>query len=97
MIITIKRKKKKKKSLGFKIFLGFLFALLAFVIVGSGYFIGLLNKMNNVKLDNKNLGIVEDEFKDYENSEKIINIALLGIDATDGEYWSFRLNNDSYN
>lgn len=80
-----KRKKKKKKSLGFKIFIGFLCVLLAIAVVGGGYVIGLLNKMDNIKLNKDNLGIVEDEFKEYENVNKIKNIALFGIDATDGE------------
>lgn len=80
-----KRKKKKKKSLGFKIFIGFLCVILAIAIVGGGYVIGLLNKMDNVKLNKDNLGIVEDEFKQYDNVNKIKNIALFGIDATDGE------------
>lgn len=80
-----KRKKKKKKSLGFKIFIGFLCVLLAIAIVGGGYVVGLLNKMDNVELNKDNLGIVEDEFKDYDNVNKIKNIALFGIDATDGE------------
>jgi polyisoprenyl-teichoic acid--peptidoglycan teichoic acid transferase len=80
-----KRKKKKKKSLGFKIFIGFLCVILAIAIVGGGYVIGLLNKMDNVKLNKDNLGIVEDEFKEYDNVNKIKNIALFGIDATDGE------------
>lgn len=80
-----KRKKKKKKSLGFKIFIGFLYVILAIAVVGGGYVIGLLNKMDNVKLNKDNLGIVEDEFKEYDNVNKIKNIALFGIDATDGE------------
>ncbi|KLE14636.1 LCP family protein [Clostridium sp. C8] len=80
-----KRKKKKKKSLGFKIFIGFLCVILAIAVVGGGYVIGLLNKMDNVKLNKDNLGIVEDEFKEYDNVNKIKNIALFGIDATDGE------------
>lgn len=80
-----KRKKKKKKSLGFKIFIGFLCVILAMAVVGGGYVIGLLNKMDNVKLNKDNLGIVEDEFKEYDNVNKIKNIALFGIDATDGE------------
>ncbi len=79
------KKKKKKKSLGFKIFIGFLCVLLAIAVVGGGYFIGLINKMDNVKLNKDNLGIVEDEFKDYTNANKIKNIALFGVDATDGE------------
>lgn len=80
-----RNKKKKKKSLGFKIFLGFLCVILAFAVLGGGYFIGLLNKMDNVKLDNTDLGIVEEEFKDYDNVNKIKNIALFGIDAMDGQ------------
>lgn len=80
-----KRRKKKKKSLGFKIFIGFLCVILAIAVVGGGYVIGLLNKMDNIELNKDNLGIVEDEFKEYENVNKIKNIALFGIDATDGE------------
>ncbi|EEH96862.2 MULTISPECIES: LCP family protein [Clostridium] len=80
-----RNKKKKKKSLGFKIFIGFLCVILAIAVVGGGYVIGLLNKMDNIKLNKDNLGIVEDEFKEYENVNKIKNIALFGIDATDGE------------
>lgn len=80
-----RKRKKKKKSLGFKIFIGFLCVILAIAIVGGGYVIGLLNKMDNVKLNKDNLGIVEDEFKEYDNVNKIKNIALFGIDATDGE------------
>jgi len=78
-------KRKKKKSLGFKIFIGFLCVLLAFVVVGGGYVMGLLNKMDNIKLNKDNLGIVEDEFKEYDNYSKIKNIALFGVDAVDGE------------
>ncbi|WP_291652513.1 LCP family protein [Clostridium sp.] len=78
-------KKKKKKSLGFKIFIGFLCILLAFVVVGGGYIMGLLNKMDNIKLNKDNLGIVEDEFKEYDSYSKIKNIALFGVDAVDGE------------
>jgi polyisoprenyl-teichoic acid--peptidoglycan teichoic acid transferase len=80
-----RKKKKKKKSLGFKIFIGFLCVILAIAVVGGGYVIGLLNKMDNIELNKDNLGIVEDEFKEYDNVNKIKNIALFGIDATDGE------------
>lgn len=79
------KKKRKKKSIGFKIFIGFLCILLAISVVGGGYVIGLLNKMDNVDLNKDNLGIVEDEFKNYDNVNKIKNIALFGIDSTDGE------------
>ena len=80
-----KSNKKKKKSIGFKIFVGFLCLLLAIAIMGGGYVIGLLNKMDSVKLDKDNLGIVEDELKDFDNINKIKNIALFGVDATDGD------------
>lgn len=80
-----RRRKKKKKSLGFKIFIGFLCVVLALTVVGGGYFIGILSKMDNIKLNKDNLGIVEDELKNYNNTNKIKNIALFGIDATDGE------------
>lgn len=80
-----KNRKKKKQSLGFKIFIGFSCVVLALAVVGGGYFIGILNKMDNVKLNKDNLGIVEDELKDYNNTNKIKNIALFGVDATDGE------------
>lgn len=78
-------KVKKKKSLGFKIFIGFLCILLAIVAVGGGYVIGLINKMDNVELNKDNLGIVEEDLKDYDNVNKIKNIALFGLDSTDGE------------
>ena len=82
---TRKRKKKKKKSTGFKIFIGFLCVLLAIAVVGGGYFVGLLSKMDNVDIDKDNLGIVEEELKDYDNINKIKNIALFGVDATDAD------------
>lgn len=79
-----RRKKKKKKSIGFKIFIGFLCVLLAIAVMGGGYFIGLLNKMDSVDLNKDNLGIAEDEFKEYDNADKIKNVALFGVDATEG-------------
>lgn len=78
-------KKKKKKSIGFKIFIGFLCILLAIAVLGGGYVIGLLSKMDNVALNKDNLGIVEDDLKEYDTVNKIKNIALFGIDATDGD------------
>lgn len=79
------RKRKKKKSVGFKIFIGFLCVLLALAVIGGGYVIGLLNKVDTVKLDKENLGIVEEEIKEYDNAKSIKNVALFGVDATDGE------------
>ena len=80
-----KKKKKKRKSIGFKILIGFLCILLVVSVVGGGYVIGLLNKMDSVDLDKDNLGIVEDDLKEYDNVNKIKNIALFGLDSTDGE------------
>ena len=62
-----KRKKKKKKSIGFKIFISFICILLAIAVIGGGYVIGLLNKMDNVDLNKDNLGIIEDDLKEYDN------------------------------
>lgn len=78
-------KYKKKKSIGFKFLIGFLCIILSLAVVGSGYVIGLLNKVDNVELDKENLGIVKEELEEYDNSKKIRNIALFGVDATDGE------------
>ncbi|MBD7916144.1 LCP family protein [Clostridium sp. Sa3CUN1] len=79
------RKRKKKKSIGFKIFIGFLCVLLALAVVGGGYVIGLLKKVDNIELNKENLGIVEEEIKEYDNAKDIKNIALFGVDATDGQ------------
>ena len=79
------KRKKNKKSLGFKIFIVFLCVILAVLAIGGGYFIGLLNKVDNVELDKTNLGIVEEEIKEYDNAKDIKNIALFGVDATDGQ------------
>ena len=76
-------KKVKKKPLGFKIFIGLLCILITIAVVGGGYIIGLLNKIDNVELNKDNLGIVEEDLTDYDNVNKITNIALFGIDATD--------------
>lgn len=82
---TKKRKRKKKKSLGFKIFIGFVSILLALIVISTGYVIGMLNKIDNsIDVNTDNLGIEKEEIKQIENSEKIINIALFGVDATDG-------------
>ena len=79
------KKNKKKKSLGFKIFIGFICVVLALGIVAGGYVIGMLNKIdNNIVVNPDNLGIEKEEIQQIENSQKIVNIALFGVDATDG-------------
>ena len=80
-----KKKKKKKKSLGFKILMGLLFTLLAVLIIGGGYIIGILSNMEKTKLNTEDLGIIEEEFDQYKNANKITNIALFGVDSVSGE------------
>lgn len=58
------------------------------VFVGGVYFYGnhLFNKIESVEIDKNDIGIkeeIEDKLSNY--SDKIINIALFGIDAEDGE------------
>lgn len=77
-----KKKRKKKKSIGFKIFMSFLIILIAIIIIGTGYILGTINKLDNTKLDKDNLGIETEDFVEYD-TKNIKNIALFGIDATD--------------
>jgi LCP family protein required for cell wall assembly len=77
---------KKKKSLGFKISMAILGALILIIAIGAGYAYSLFNKMDNVELNKSDLGIApKEEFKEYENHESIKNIALFGIDAEEGQ------------
>ncbi|WP_300383427.1 LCP family protein [Clostridium sp.] len=77
-----KKKRKKKKSIGYKIFMSFLIILLAIIIIGTGYLVGTLNKLDNTKVNKDNLGIKTEDFTNYD-TKNIKNIALFGIDATD--------------
>ncbi|WP_133013985.1 LCP family protein [Clostridium cuniculi] len=57
-------------------------------LVGGVYFYGnhLFNKIESVEIDKNDIGIkeeIEDKLSNY--SDKIINIALFGVDAEDGE------------
>ena len=79
-----KSKKKKKKSIGFKIFIGFILVLVALAVTAGGYFMGLLSKMESIEINKDNLGIVDEELKEYDNTNKITNIALFGVDTSDG-------------
>ncbi|MEG1256968.1 LCP family protein [Clostridium sp.] len=79
------KNKKKKKSLGFKIVMGILLVLLFLVAVSGGYGLSLINKLDNVKVDKKDLAISsKDEFEEYDGYKSIKNIALYGIDAEEG-------------
>lgn len=79
------KKRKKKKSIGFKILIGFLIIILAITVTGAGYLYGLFSKLDTIDLDSKDLGISStDEFSKYDNYKDIKNIALFGVDAVDG-------------
>lgn len=75
------KNKKKKKNI-WLIVLASMVGLFV-VTVGGGYFYvtNMLNKMDNVDLDESKLGINDELSKKYGNVQ---NIALFGVDATDG-------------
>ena len=62
------RVKKKKKSLGFKIFITIISILLVLVLAGVGVFYATLSKLDNVELNKENLN--GDELIDYKLIEK---------------------------
>lgn len=76
-------------SRGKKILIGTVAAMVAIVLilVGGVYTYGnhLFNKMEKVEIDKEDIGITEEvEEKLSQYSDSIINIALFGIDAEDG-------------
>ena len=78
-------KKKKKKSTGFKIFIGIICVLILSLGFLGGYMLNLINKVDTVEVDKENLGIdTEAIVEEHKDAEKIVNIALFGVDATDG-------------
>jgi len=77
----IKKKKSKGLSTGKKILL-VIATLLIFCIAAAGsYGLSMIGKLNTVDFDDKNLGIDESIGK----SKKIKNIALFGIDQSEGD------------
>lgn len=79
------RRKKNKKSLGFKIFITIISILLIIILAGVGIFYATLSKMDNVTLNKDNLGLTsKEELEVYDNYSKIKNIALFGVDSEDG-------------
>lgn len=78
-------RKKSKKNLWIKIPLGIIItlAIIGGLIIFTAY--NSISKMENVKIDKSDLNINEEEIKSYESAGQIKNIALFGIDATDGE------------
>lgn len=81
----VEKNKKKKKSLGFKIFITIISILLLIILAGVGVFYTTLSKMDNVEINKDNLGVTsKEELEVYDNYKKIKNIALFGIDSADG-------------
>ena len=82
------KRKKAKLSLSKKIFIAIVTILVIIVGVGIGamsYGYSLLNKMEKVEVKKEDLGVssqVEEKLQEY--NDTIENIALFGIDTTDG-------------
>lgn len=80
-----KHRKKKKKSVGFKILMVVLALLIFGVAAGISYGFSVVNKMESVDLKKDDLGITsKEDLKKYEKADDIKNIALFGIDSEDG-------------
>lgn len=80
-----KKKANKKKKILIRTGLGFLIIILFAISALITYGVSIVNNMDKVELDNKELGITDnEELKNYKNSSKIKNIALLGVDSEDG-------------
>ncbi|MDU1414412.1 MAG: LCP family protein [Clostridium sp.] len=80
-----KHRKKKKKSVGFKILMVVLALLIFGVAVAVSYGFSVVNKMESVDLKKDDLGITsKEDLKKYEKADDIKNIALFGIDSEDG-------------
>lgn len=78
-------KKKKKKSVGFKILMVVLALLIFAVAAGISYSFSIVNKMESVDLEKDDLGIIsKEDLKKYKKADGIKNIALFGIDSEDG-------------
>lgn len=78
-------KKKKTKSLFFKISIPIITIIALLLIIGIGTFYSVFNKMDNVDLNKENLGVTsKEELEVYNNYKKIKNIMLFGVDSADG-------------
>lgn len=79
-----KRKRNQRKPVWLKILMILAAILLLAVVVGIGAFYLTFNKMDKVNLDKSALGISTEDLSGYNNYKKIKNIALFGVDSTDG-------------
>lgn len=75
---------KKKMATWKKVIIGVVVAIIVIIAAGMGYVYSTLNKTNKVKLDNDSLGINQNT-QSADKKDDIINIALFGVDAPNGE------------
>ena len=80
-------KKKKKKSLVFKISITCIVILSILLSVGLVWGNTILSKMKRAKIDESDLGIKEEVTEKIQTSEikDIVNIAILGVDEASGD------------
>lgn len=82
-----KKGEKNKKNLWVKITVGIVSTLLALILIGVFSVYSLLNKVDNVQIDNSDLNVNTEEITESYDDNKvkdIKNIALFGIDSEDG-------------
>ena len=75
---------KKKMATWKKVIIGVVVAIIVIIAAGMGYVYSTLNKTNKVKLDNDSLGLNQNT-QSTDKKDDIINIALFGLDAPNGE------------
>lgn len=75
---------KKKMATWRKVVIGIVIVAIIFIAAGMGYVYHLVSKTNHVELNKDNLGMQQDAAKESKE-DGIINIALFGIDATQGQ------------
>lgn len=75
---------KKKMATWKKVIIGVVVAIIVIIAAGMGYVYSTLNKTNKVKLDNDSLGLNQNT-QSADKKDDIINIALFGVDAPNGE------------
>ncbi len=76
---------KAKKSLYLKIVTGLFITMIITIGIAIAAAFNTINKIENVKINKNNLNIDTKVFNSNENIGDIKNIALLGIDAIDGQ------------
>ena len=79
-----KRIKKKRMNIWLKIILTLFSILILIFAAGIFTFYRTLGKIEQVSVDTSDLSINYEEIEEFENHEEIINIALFGIDSTEG-------------